>query len=112
VGDSDGVAVVGAESVEGHAEWGPGFRKVGKDGDMCPRCGGFIIRERMSDSPSWSLGYVIEVGKCIQCCRRFEGGREWGKVEAQDVRVQPSKYGDRKDVARRRKYSPWKEGQV
>lgn len=94
-------------------EWGPGFRKVWKDGDMCPRCGGFIIRERLSDSPSWSLGYTIEVGKCLQCARRFEGGREWGQRGNEvDRRVQPGKYADRKDVARRRKYSPWKEGQV
>ena len=84
-------------------EWGPGYRKVWKAGDMCPRCGGFIIVERMSDSPSWSVGYVVEVGKCVQCCRRFEGSREWGKVgNDADLRVQPGKYADRKNVAARR----------
>lgn len=112
MGGQDGVAVVGAESVEGHAEWGPGFRKVWKDGDMCPRCGGFIIRERLSDSPSWSLGYTIEVGKCIQCARRFEGGREWGTVGDEDNRrAQPGKYADRKNGVRRPRPAR-KEGHV
>lgn len=69
---------------------------------MCPRCGGFIIRERMSDSPSWSLGYTIEVGKCLQCARRFEGEREWGQVGDEDNRrSNPGKYADRKNGVRR-----------
>jgi len=93
-------------------EWGPGFRKVWKDGDMCPRCGGFIINERLSDSPSWSLGYTIEVGKCIQCARRFEGEREWGTVGDEDNRrAQPGKYADRKNGVRRPRPAR-KEGHV
>lgn len=46
--------------------------------DGCPRCGGFVVPERLTDyGGSWlhPLQFEVDTWKCLMCARRWEIGR-------------------------------------